>query len=225
MAKILVVEDDQELATLVEKWLRNEHHVVEVTFDGSDGLSRVRNYQYDLLVLDWNLPNVSGMDILKSYRSAGGAASVLFLTGNDKIDDVTAGLDSGADDYLKKPFHARELTARVKALLRRSQSSYTGSVLQVGNISLDAAQYRVTVDDAEVHLLPKEFALLEFLMRNQNRVFPQELLLERVWTNDSDATVNALQSCMKRLRKKIDCEGKPSLIKNIHGVGYKLSVD
>lgn len=225
MAKILVVEDDQELATLVEKWLRTEHHVVEVTFDGADGLSRVRNYQYDLLVLDWNLPNVSGMDILKSYRGSGGTASVLFLTGNDRIDDVTAGLDSGADDYLKKPFHARELTARVKALLRRSQSTYSGSVLQVGNVTLDSAQYRVTVDGAEVHLLPKEFALLEFLMRNQNRVFPQELLLERVWANDSDSTVNALQSCMKRLRKKIDCEGKPSLIKNIHGVGYKLSAD
>lgn len=224
LAKILLVEDDKDLADMVCKWLANQHHNVEHTDDGQDGLSRAKTYEYDLIILDWNLPNVTGYEILCAYRANGGRSPVLLLTGNDKITDIEKGLDAGADDYVTKPFHARELNARLRALLRRPPK-YIGDVLTAGDLTMDIANYRVERDGKEIHLLPKEFALLEFMLRNQNRVFPQDLLLEKVWPADSEATVDALTSCVKRLRKKIDADSVAPLIKTIHGVGYKLSAD
>ncbi len=224
MAKILIVEDDQELSQLINRWLTSEHHLVETVADGADGLSRLKAYDYDLIVLDWNLPNLTGPEILQGYRQAGGSSPVLMLTGNNTIVDIESGFRAGADDYLTKPFHARELTVRIAALLRRSPN-YLGDVLRAGSLELDRGNYLVRRNGEEIQLLPKEFSLLEFLMRNQNRVFSSETLLGKVWVNDSEATVDALSSCMKRLRKKIDVDGAPQLIKTIHGVGYKLVAD
>lgn len=224
MAKILIIEDDVELAQLINRWLTSEHHLVETVPDGADGLSRLKAYDYDLVVLDWNLPKLTGPEILQEYRQGGGTAPVLMLTGKNTIVDIESGFKAGADDYLTKPFHARELTVRIAALLRRGPN-YLGDVLKVGTLELDRGNYIVKRKGEEIQLLPKEFSLLEFLMRNQNRVFSSDMLLGKVWVNDSDATADALTSCMKRLRKKIDFEGEPPLIKTIHGVGYKLVSD
>ncbi|MBS1992333.1 MAG: response regulator transcription factor [Cyanobacteria bacterium SZAS LIN-2] len=221
VAKVLVIEDDVALAKMVSDWLSLEHHNTELVHDGADAAARLRVYDYDLIVLDWELPGVMGVDILKEFRSRGGLTPVLMLTGRGTIDDKEKGFDCGADDYLTKPFHAKELTARLRALLRRPEA-YLGETLKVGDISLDRANFRVLRGDEEIRLLPKEFALLEFLMRNQNRVFAPEALLNRVWVTESEATVDALTTCIKRLRKKIDVEGKPSVIRTVHGVGYKL---
>jgi DNA-binding response OmpR family regulator len=221
VAKVLVIEDDVALAKMISDWLSIEHHKTELVHDGADAADRLKVYDYDLIVLDWELPGVKGVDLLKEFRARGGLTPVLMLTGRGTIDDKEKGFDCGADDYLTKPFHAKELTARLRALLRRPEG-YLGETLKVGDISLEHANFRVTRGDEEIRLLPKEFALLEFLMRNQNRVFAAEALLNRVWATESEATVDALTTCIKRLRKKIDVEGKPSIIRTVHGVGYKL---
>lgn len=221
MAKILIVEDDLSLGKMVRDWLALDHHATELVSDGAEALSMLKVYEYDLIVLDWELPNVSGIEILKAFRAQGGLAPVLMLTGRGTIDDKESGFDSGADDYLTKPFHGKELTARIRALLRRPEG-YVGDILSCGALQLDKTNYRVTRGEEEIRLLPKEFALLEFLMRNQKRVFAPEALLNRVWATESEATVDALTTCIKRLRKKIDVDGQPSIIRTVHGVGYKL---
>ncbi len=224
MAKILIVEDDLQLSKLVRDWLKLERHEVEVVNDGQEGLNRLKAYEYDLIVLDLELPVIGGMEILREFRSTGKKTPVLILTGRSTVDDKEVGLDSGADDYLTKPFHAKELTARIRALMRRV-SGQMGTVLKSGNIELDRAAFTVKRGGVEVKLVPKEFALLEFLMRNPGTVFPPDALLNRVWSNESDATVEALTTCIKRLRKKLDTEGQESIIRNVHGVGYGLRAD
>jgi DNA-binding response OmpR family regulator len=221
VAKILVVEDDVSLCNAINDYLALEHHKTEFINDGHEAMQRLKVYGYDLIILDWELPKASGVEILRDFRSRGGTTLVLMLTGRSAIGDKEVGLDAGADDYLTKPFHAKELAARVRALLRRPQM-LTGTVLKVGNLSLDLTNYLVKRGDSEIRLLPKEFTLLEFMMRHPNRVFAAEALLNRVWSDESDATPGALTTCIGRLRKKIDLEGKPSLIRTVHGVGYTL---
>lgn len=198
-----------------------DHHQVEMVNDGLDALNRLKISIYDLVILDISMPGMEGLEVLKNFREAGGTASVLLLTGRNTIDDVEKGFDAGADDYLKKPFHGRELNARVKALLKRP-TVVLGNVLPFAHIVLDRENYRVTSQGKEIALLPKEFTLLEFFMRHPNRVFSAEALLNRVWEADSDATEEAVTTCIKRLRQKIDVEGKPSLIRTMRGAGYKL---
>ena len=221
MAKVLVVEDDIALAKMISDWLSLEHHKTELIHDGTEAAHMLKVYDYDLIVLDWELPGLMGVDILKEFRGRGGLTPVLMLTGRSSIDDKEKGFDYGADDYLTKPFHAKELTARLRAILRRPEA-FLGDILRVGDITLERANFCVKRGDEEIRLLPKEFALLEFLMRNQGRVFAPEALLNRVWVAESEATVDALTTCIKRLRKKIDVEGRSSIIRTVHGVGYKL---
>jgi DNA-binding response OmpR family regulator len=221
MAKILIVEDDPALQKNVKGWLEAEHFMVETVGTAQDALSFVGAYKYDLLILDWELPDSTGFDICKSYRQGGGKAPVLFLTARSSIDDKEAGLEVGGDDYLTKPFHVRELLARVRALLRRP-SSLNDNVLHAGNLILDSKSFRLTKGGRDVRLARMEFALLEFLMRNQGQVFSQEALLERVWSSDSERSSEGLRGCIKKLRDKIDDKDQASLITNIHGVGYKF---
>jgi len=221
MSKVLIVEDDRGLAKLIGDWLSSERHTSEHVEDGSEALQRLKVYDYDLVILDWNLPGTSGLEILKDYRGRGGSAPVLMLTGKGDITDKESGLDAGADDYLTKPFHPRELSARLRALLRRPQQ-YMDDVLKFAGLVLDRVNYKVTRDGEDIKLLPKEFALLEFLMRNPNRVFPPDVLLNKVWHTESDATVEAVTTGSKRLRKRLGVEGQCSWIRTVHGVGYKL---
>jgi len=223
MAKILIVEDDPDIATVLEQWLSFERHNIEIVDNGKTALEYLRGLTYDLVILDRGLPEVGGLEICQKYRSWGGSAPILMLTARAEIADKAAGLDAGADDYLTKPFHPQELSARVRALLRRPAVS-TGNVRKVGNIVLDPATYRVARSGKEIELLPLEFALLEFFMRYPNQVFSAEALLDRVWPPGSESSPDAVRTVIKTLRKKIDGEGEPSMIKNVHGVGYRLEV-
>lgn len=221
MAKILIADDDAPLCGVIRNWLSLDHHHVEVVNDGDSAVALLKASEFDLIVLDVNMPGKTGIDVLRWFRATRGKCPVLLLTGNDTIADIELGFESGADDYLKKPFHGKELTARIKALLRRPPAML-GNVLTFANLVLDRELYKVTRNGEEISLLPKEFALLEFFMRNPNRVFTAEALLNRVWHSESDATTEAVTTCIKRLRQKIDSDDVQSLIRTIRGAGYKL---
>jgi len=224
MAKILLVEDDKDLSATVEVWLEAEHHTVSCAYDGAEGQHRMKHEEFDVIVLDWDLPHMPGIEILKHYRANRGVTPIIMLTAKGTIADREAGLDTGADDYLTKPFSLKELSARIRALLRRPRE-VVSDVLQVGAIALDPVKHRVTKNGAEVMLLPRDFALLEFFMRNVDQVFSTDALLQRVWDDDSEATSDALRTSIKRLRKKLDDseddEGS-SFIENLPRVGYRL---
>ncbi|MFA7339939.1 MAG: response regulator transcription factor [Candidatus Obscuribacterales bacterium] len=222
MPKILIVEDDLQVAVSVKDWLLFEKYLVEHVTTGSQALEMIKAYDYDLVILDINLPMLSGLEVCRRYRDGGGACPILMLTGQDAVDDRANGLDAGADDYLTKPFHLKELSARVRALLRRP-GEIVSSVLRAGNLVLDSTKHSLTIDGEQVHLPRMEFALLEFLMRHQDQIFNASTLLERVWTADSEKSPETIRTTIKKLRNKIDTDGVPSLIQNVHGVGYKLS--
>jgi DNA-binding response OmpR family regulator len=221
MAKILVVEDDPDLAKLVGGILSVERHTIESVNDGTEALGHLRMFKYELVILDWMLPGMTGKEICQQYRDRGGNTPILMLTSRSSAEEKEEGLDAGADDYLTKPFHPKELTARVRALLRRPQT-VAAKVLQVGSVTLDPKTVKVYKDGEEIHLLPKEFSLLELFMRYPNEVFSGEALLERVWAKDSAASLDTVRTYMKTLRKKIDGAKDNSLIRTVRGVGYCL---
>jgi DNA-binding response OmpR family regulator len=223
MAKILLVEDDVDLAVMIVEWLSFEHHSVEVVHNGREGMERLRLCKYDTIILDWSLPEMSGLEILRHYRAEKGNAPIIMLTGKGGIADKESGLDSGADDYLTKPFNMKELSARLRAMLRRASGSQT-NILTVGDLSIDPGKYKLTKSGKQIQLLPREFALLEFFMRHPDEVFSGEALLQRVWHSESDATSEAIRTCIKRLRQKIDASEEDSVIQTIPRVGYKLRI-
>lgn len=222
MAKILLVEDDVEFSEMVQDWLAREHHTVEICADGADGLAMVKAYSYDVLIFDWNLPGMSGVELCQAFRKLGGTTPVIMLTGLGDIDNRTVGLDAGADDYLAKPCDLRELSARVRALLRRPVK-YQGEVLKFAHLTLLPSTFEAHVDGEKVELLPKEFALLEFFMRHPGRVFNQDEIIAHVWTSDSSVGPESVRTWIKRLRQKIDKDKNKSVIQSIYGVGYKLA--
>jgi DNA-binding response OmpR family regulator len=222
MAKIYIIEDDEELSDTVKDCLVCERHVVEQAFAGKEGLDHLRFYQYDLIILDWDLPEITGLQVCTQFRARGGKTPILFLTGMRDISFKEAGFDAGCDDYLTKPFEMRELSVRVKALLRRPPPIGSGNVLQAKHVILDPTSSKVTADGVEVKLNPKEYALLEFLMRHPNTLFSPEALLDRVWNTSSDSTTEAITTVVSRLRKKLDVEGKPSIIDTVRNMGYRL---
>lgn len=221
MAKILLVDDDKELLETVQLLLSGERHTVETAATGEQGLELMRFSHYDLVILDWSLPDTTGVDICKRFRSAGGSAPILMLTGKASVLDKESGLDAGADDYLTKPFHVKELTARIRALLRRP-AGMTSETLSAGAISLEPGTFKATVAGRQVQLHPKEFALLEFFVKYADRYFTAETLIDRIWPSDSEISTDAVRQLIKRLRSKIDTDGEPSRIRTTQGLGYKL---
>lgn len=221
MVKVLVVEDDEFVSGLIEDCLKLDHYDVEVVASGNEASDRLRLYNYDLILLDVGLPEQSGLDVCEKYRSMGGSTPIIMLTGKRTIDDKEAGLNAGADDYLTKPFNARELVARVRAVLRRPPQ-LAPTRLKISDLELDPISHEVFLAGKKLDLKPKEFTLLEFFMRNPNQVFSNNDILNRVWVSESEASPQAVRTCMQRLREKIDRDGHPSIITTVYGVGYKL---
>jgi DNA-binding response OmpR family regulator len=222
MPKILVVEDDSDVATMIGDALVVENYTVETVGDGLSALDLLKHYEFDLVILDWELPHMTGVEILREVRGRGNIVPVLMLTGKTKTLDKQDGLDAGADDYLIKPFEIGELRARLRALLRRA-SRLPSAVLKTRDLELDFTKMLVTKGGASLKLLPKEFALLEFFMRHPGQVFNTDALLNKVWPSDSDSSAEALRMCLARLRKKIETEGGAPIIETVHGMGYRLN--
>lgn len=223
MAKILVVEDEEDLSSVITEWLAKDHHVVESTDNGAEALEYLAVNKYDLIVLDLMLPGRSGMEICRQYRARGGDAHILMLTAQSSLDAKEAGLNAGADDYLAKPFELRELVARVRALLRRP-SARIPDVINIGDLTIDLRQAKVFRRDAEIRLVPKEFDLLLFLIRHHGQCFSAEALLERVWCSSSTPLTETVRTHVKTIRKKIDSSDRQSLIQHIPGYGYKFEL-
>lgn len=221
MAKILIVEDDPAIASDLRDVLALEQHTIELIDNGEDALSLLQMSSFDLIILDWGLPGKTGIEILTELRAAGNSTSILMLTARDQIEHKEVGFDAGADDYLAKPFHIKELRARVKALLRRSHQ-YVGNELEYKHIVLDLSGHRVRVSDSEELLNAREFALLSLLLKNQGQIFTLDGLIASVWESDSDVTYDAVRQCVARLRKKIDLPNLPSIITTIAGTGYRV---
>jgi DNA-binding response OmpR family regulator len=219
--RVLVAEDDRPVATFISKGLEAENCVVDIASDGEEALFLAEHYDYDLVVLDINLPKIDGFTVLQRIRVQKPDLAVLFLTGNIQVSDRVKGLDLGADDYLTKPFSLTELLARVRAVGRRSARP-SESVLKVEDLVLDRVQRLVTRAGRLLSLTPKEFALLEYLMRNAGRPVSRAMIIEHVWNLGFDSTTNVVDVYVNYLRKKIDAESRPKLIRTIRGVGYQI---
>lgn len=219
--RILVIEDDADLAQFLRKGLEEEQHTVETAADGETGLILAMDDNFDLLVVDVMLPKLDGLTLCRRLREKDKRTPILLLTARDAVEDKVAGLDAGADDYLTKPFAFTELVARVRALLRRG-GPHAGSRLKAKDLEMDPASRRVWRGGKEIALTSKEFALLEYLLRNRDIVLTRTAILERVWGLNYDPMTNVVDVYIRSLRVKIDRDFTSPLIATVRGVGYKL---
>lgn len=220
--RILVVEDEHKIARALKKALEQEHYAVDVSHDGDDGHAMATTEPYDVMVVDRMLPGeYDGIAIVKSLREKGIKTPVLLLTALGRVEDKTLGLDSGADDYLVKPFALEELLARVRALLRRP-NEVKPTVLDADDLELDTANRKVKRGKTEIRLTSKEFGLLEYLLRNKNRPLSKDSIMQHVWDYDADILPNTIEVYIKYLRAKIDKPFGKGLIKTVRGFGYKI---
>ena len=220
--KILLVEDDKGIARFVKKGLLENAFSVDVAFDGEDGLFLALHRSYELIILDILLPKMDGVEILERMRKMEIQTPVIFLTAKDSEKDIVQGLNSGADDYITKPFSFNELLARIRALLRREKSSVFSQKLQVADLILEIDKHRVLRGNTRIELTPKEYALLELLMRHPGQIITRTMVSERVWDYHFDSGTNIIDVHVSHLRNKIDKDFEPKLIHTVKGVGYVL---
>jgi DNA-binding response OmpR family regulator len=220
--RVLVVDDDRKLAGMVRRELEDQGYAVDVAHDGEEGLSFAELGPYDLIVLDVVMPGLDGLTVCRRLRERKVNTPVLMLTARNGVDDRVGGLDSGADDYLVKPFNFRELGARVRAMLRRSGPS-KDPVLRVGDVEVDTVGQEVRRGGRVVELTGKEFAILEYFVRNPNRVLTRPQIAEHAWNYDFAAESNVIDVYIKNLRRKLDDRGGQRLFRTVRGVGYKLA--
>ena len=218
--KILIIEDDLSITKLLQRGLGYEGYVVECAVDGKSGLVKARDNNPDLVILDWMLPGLDGLEVCHRIRM-GGATPVLMLTAKDTINDRIQGLDAGADDYMVKPFNLDELLARIRALLRRTQADRVQG-LRFADLSLDAGTHEVRRGEKLIQLTAKEFELVEMFMRHPRQVLTREVLFDRIWGYDFGGESNVLEVYIRYLRQKLEDGELPRLIHTVRGVGYVL---
>lgn len=223
--RVLVVEDEHKIARALKKALEQDHYAVDVCYDGDEGYAMATTEPYDVMVIDRMLPGeYNGVGIVKAVREKSIKTPILLLTALGRVEDKTTGLDSGADDYLVKPFSIEELLARVRALLRRPAETKS-TILDAGDLSLDTGKRSVKRKGKEISLTSKEFGLLEYLLRNKNRPLSKDSIMQHVWDYDADILPNTIEVYIKYLRAKIDKPFGKGLIKTVRGFGYKIEDD
>ena len=222
--RILIVEDEKKINDIITRTLKRENYSVDSCFDGEEALDYIFSAEYDVLILDIMLPKMDGFEVLKKIRSKGISTPVLFLTARESIEDRVRGLDSGADDYLIKPFDFDELLARIRVLLRKNsvKSDSLDNVFKIANLTVDCNTHTVLRDSQKIKLSPKEFSILEYMIRNKNRVISKNKIEEHIYNFDYDGDSNVIEVYIRFLRKKIDTDFTPKLIHTVRGVGYVL---
>jgi two-component system OmpR family response regulator len=224
--KILIVEDNDRVAQFVVKGLRENGHAVDRAADGRDGLFHAASERYDVIVMDRMLPGeIDGLAIVEALRRTGNKTPILILSALAEVDDRIRGLRAGGDDYLTKPFAFGELAARLDALVRRAEGGDVPNALEVGDLRLDLLAHRVSRGGRPIPLKPREFKLLEFLMRHADQVVTRTMLLESVWEYHFDPQTNVVDVHISKLRQKIDGDGGSPLLHTVRGVGYRLGAD
>lgn len=219
--RILIVEDEKKVAGFIKKGLEEETYAVDAVYDGEEGLFLAHENSYDLIILDIMLPKVDGLEVLARLRKKKNETPVLLLTAKDSVEDRVRGLNQGADDYLTKPFAFSELLARTRVLLRRGKAEIQ-TLLQIADLTLDLLSHKVTRDDEEIELTGKEYSLLEYFMRNQEKVLTRTMIAEHVWDYNFDTFTNVIDVYINHLRKKIDKNHPKKLLHTLRGVGYVM---
>jgi len=218
--RILVVEDERRIADFLQRGLESAGYAVDIVGDGGAALEQVHAAEYDLIILDLGLPDMDGLQLLNKIRNRKTSPPILILSARDQVDDRVKGLEGGADDYMVKPFAFVELLARARALLRRGQP--TPERLQVGDLSLDCIRRRVSRAGEAIELAPKEFSILEYMMRNRGRPLSRTMIVEHVWDMDYDGLTNIVDVYIRHLRSKIDDRFAGKMIHTVRGIGYML---
>ncbi len=222
--RILVVEDEVNLNDIIVKKLKLEHYGVDSCFDGEEALDYIFSVEYDVILLDIMLPKLNGFEVLKKIRSRNIKTPVLLLTARDGIEDRVQGLDFGADDYLIKPFAFDELLARIRVLLRRNTNN-ASNVFTIANLTVNCDSHEVYRDKIPIKLSTREFTILEYMIRNKEKVLPREKIEQHIWDYNYEGGTNVVDVYIRYLRKKIDDNFSPKLIHTIRGIGYILKVD
>jgi len=220
---ILLAEDDFQLGELVEYMLKKKGgYNVDWVMDGEDAYDYAKASHYDILILDWMMPNEDGVSVCRRLRSSGYSGAILMLTAKDAVEDRIIGLDAGADDYLVKPFEIEELLARLRALSRRNYAPILEEQLSIHEMQLNRLSQTISNGAEEVQLSPREFQMLDLLVQNRGQVLPREVILDRIWGLDADVSMKIIDATVKLLRKKLDIIGQNGLLQSIRGVGYKF---
>lgn len=222
--RLLLAEDEEDLSKALVAVLKYNNYSVDAVYDGEEALSYIEAGNYDGVILDIMMPKLDGISVLKKVRANGNSIPILLLTAKAEIDDKVEGLDSGADDYLTKPFSMKELLARIRVMTRR-QSDTTDSILRYGNISLNRATYILSCGEKEIRLSNKEYQMLEMLLANPGQVISTQQFMEKIWGFDSDAELNVVWVNISYIRKKLASIGASVLIKAIRGLGYSVEVE
>jgi heavy metal response regulator len=222
--RLLVIEDEKKVASFIKKGLEEEHYAVDVAHDGEEGLYLTETNDYDLVVLDLMIPKIHGWEVLKRVRAKRNKVPILVLTARDSVEDKVKGLDSGCDDYLTKPFAFAELLARIRALLRREKSEKE-PILRIADLTLSPVTHKVARRGKEIELTSREYSLLEYFMRNPDKVLTRTMISEHVWDYHFDSMTNVIDVYVNYLRRKIDKGFEPKLIHTIRGIGYLMKGD
>jgi heavy metal response regulator len=217
--RLLVIEDEKKVASFIKKGLEEEHYAVDVAHDGEEGLYLTETNDYDLVVLDLMIPKIHGWEVLKRIRTKKNNVPILVLTARDSIEDKVKGLDSGCDDYLTKPFAFAELLARIRALLRREKAEKE-PILRIADLTLSLVTHKVARQGKEIELTSREYTLLEYFMRNPDKVLTRTMISEHVWDYHFDSMTNVIDVYVNYLRRKIDKDFELKLIHTIRGIGY-----
>lgn len=222
MTKLLLAEDDELTISMIVEVLAPQKFELDISRTGGDAREKLLFYRYDVIIMDWGLPEITGIELCKEARQKGIKTPIIMLTGKSTLEDKEIGFERGVDDYLTKPFLAKELLLRIRALLRRPLN-FTGELLTCKDIEVDTKSKRVSKNGTVIHLRPKEYSLLEFLLLHRGSIFSAEAILERVWASESESANDAILTCVKRLRQQIDEPGQPSIITTVRGSGYMIA--
>ncbi|MEI6848165.1 MAG: response regulator transcription factor [Chlorobiaceae bacterium] len=216
--RLLIIEDEPGIAGFLKDGLEEEYFAVDIAHNGKTGLDFAMTNDYDLLIVDWMIPGISGIEICRQVRKAGNSVPILFLTAKDTLEDVVFGLDAGANDYIKKPFEFEELLARIRVQLR--SNNRVEEALSVGSVSINPVTHQAFCNSTELTLTPKEFTLLEYLIRNKNKVCTRSRIIEHVWDIHFDSDTSVIDVYITFLRRKLESAGGENIIQTIRGVGY-----